>query len=76
MMFIGMGLYKLGILSGKRSAGWYARLMLIGYGIGIPLNTWTAWEIIRLNFDPVAHDLFSTRMIWVDCRLRLATLVS
>lgn len=60
MMFIGMGLYKLGILAGKRSAGWYARLMLIGYGIGVPLNTWTAWEIIRRNFDPVAHDLFSS----------------
>jgi len=53
MMFIGMGLFKLGVLSGAKSQRFYAALVLIGYGIGIPLNSYTAWLIVRSNFDPV-----------------------
>jgi uncharacterized protein len=52
MMFIGMALLKLGVLSGQKSVGFYAKLMLIGYAIGLPINTYTAWLIIKNNFDP------------------------
>ena len=56
MMFIGMGLMKLGILGGERSYRFYAALVAIGYGIGIPLNSYTAWLIIKSNFDPPVHE--------------------
>src|SRR5258706_795101 len=55
MMLIGMGLMKLGILSAERSTKYYATMVLIGYGIGLPLNTYTAWLIIKSNFDPASH---------------------
>ena len=55
MMFIGMGLMKLHVLGAERSYKFYGWLVLIGYGIGIPLNSYTAWVIVRSNFDPVVH---------------------
>lgn len=55
MMFIGMGLFKLGVLSGERSYRFYGWMVLIGYGVGLPLNIYTAWVIVRSNFDPVIH---------------------
>jgi uncharacterized protein len=55
MMFIGMGLLKLGVLSAQRPYRFYALLVLIGYSIGLPTNTYTAATIIRNNFDPVVQ---------------------
>lgn len=55
MMFLGMGLFRLGVFSGERSTRFYAMTILIGYGIGLPLNTYSAWLIIKSNFDPVIH---------------------
>jgi uncharacterized protein len=53
MMFIGMGLFKLGVLTGRLPGLAYAWMILAGYGIGVPLNSYTAWLVIRSNFDPV-----------------------
>lgn len=55
MMFIGMALFKMGVFSAQRSPGFYWKLLLISYGIGLPLNTASAWWIIRTKFDPVIH---------------------
>ena len=55
MMLIGMGLFKLGVLSGGLPSAKYAKMALIGYGIGIPVNSYTAWLIIKSNFDPVTQ---------------------
>jgi uncharacterized protein len=60
MMLIGMALFKLGVLTAERSAGFYAKLALIGYGIGIPLNSYTAWVIIKNHFDPVISGFTGT----------------
>ncbi len=38
MMFIGMGLLVLGFFSNKLSSSTYALLLVVGYGIGIPLG--------------------------------------
>jgi uncharacterized protein len=38
MMFIGMGLLVLGFFSNKLSTSTYALLLLVGYGVGIPLG--------------------------------------
>jgi uncharacterized protein len=56
MMFLGMALMKLGVLTGEKDRPFYARLALMGYGIGVPLNALTAWIIIRHQFDPAIQD--------------------
>jgi uncharacterized protein len=53
MMFIGMGLYKLGVFSAARSFRSYAWIAVVGYLIGIPLNSYTAWLAVSTNFDRV-----------------------
>jgi uncharacterized protein len=60
MMFLGMGLFKLGVLSGELSTKTYVKMTLAGYLIGIPLNTYTAWVIIQSNFDPVIQSFTGT----------------
>ncbi len=55
MMFIGMGLMKLGVLGGRSSIRTYAWMALAGYAIGLPVNTYTAYLIIRSNFDPLVQ---------------------
>lgn len=60
MMLIGMGLMKLGILGGERSTKYYGMMVLIGYGIGLPLNSYTAWLIIKSNFEPTLQQFASS----------------
>jgi hypothetical protein len=55
MMLIGMGLMKLGVLGAEGSRRLYGLFALIGYGSGIPLNSYTPWLMIQHNFDPVIH---------------------
>ena len=53
MMFIGMGLYKLGVFSATRSYRSYAWIAVAGYLIGIPVNSYTAWLAVKTDFDRV-----------------------
>jgi len=59
MMFIGMALFKWGVFGAARSRRFYAWMTLVGFGVGLPLNCYTGWAIIRTNFDPVSHDLIN-----------------
>lgn len=52
MMFLGMALMKFGMLGAERSARFYATLALAGYAVGIPMNSFSAWTIVRSGFDP------------------------
>ena len=52
-MLIGMGLMKLGVFSGQRSREFYIGLVAIGYGVGLPLIAFDAFELIRHQFS---HD--------------------
>ncbi|NIJ08086.1 uncharacterized protein FHS31_001696 [Sphingomonas vulcanisoli] len=52
-MLIGMALFRMRILTGERGLGFYVRLALIGYGIGIPLrivSNLLQWKM-ALGFD-------------------------
>jgi uncharacterized protein len=49
-MFIGMGLFKLGVLTGSRGLRFYVILALLGYGIGIPLSTYEAYLLAENNY--------------------------
>lgn len=51
LMLIGMALMKLGVLSGQRSSGFYRRMMLIGYGLGLPLAAYSGWNLWQHEFD-------------------------
>ncbi len=51
LMLLGMGLMKLGVFSGKRSKRFYAILVGVGYGLGVPL-VWFGMEgLIDHGFD-------------------------
>jgi uncharacterized protein len=60
LMLIGMGLYKLGILQGSRPLEFYARMAVIGSGIGLPLNAASAYLMYRWNFDFVGNQFANT----------------
>jgi uncharacterized protein len=51
MMFLGMGFYKLGIFSAARSPKFYVLLALAGYALGVTVNSFTAWTIVKSNWD-------------------------
>jgi uncharacterized protein len=54
LMIIGMALFKLGILQGERSTGFYIRLAAAGYALGISVNTLSTYGMVTSDFDIVA----------------------
>lgn len=55
MMMLGMALMKLGILSGTRDPGLYRRMLLLGYGLGLPLMLYSSVDLYAHNFDGLYH---------------------
>jgi len=55
MMLLGMALMKWGVLTGHRPAGFYARLAVAGYAVGLPLHAYKGWAVIQSGFDPVVQ---------------------
>ncbi len=53
LMLLGMALMKLGVLRAARSPGFYAKMMLFGYGLGLPLVAWSAYDLFGHGFDPL-----------------------
>ena len=53
MMFIGMGLFKLGVFSAARWYRFYAWIAVVGFLTGIPLNSYLTWLVWKNNFDRV-----------------------
>ncbi|GAB3927397.1 DUF418 domain-containing protein [Larkinella terrae] len=51
MMFLGMALYKLGVFTGRLRRRGYLAMLLIGYGIGIPLGWWVHQETTLAHGD-------------------------
>jgi uncharacterized protein len=56
VMLLGMALMKLGVLSGRRSQGFYRRCVAWGYGIGFPLVALSAWDLMRVGWS-VPHTM-------------------
>ena len=52
MMLIGMGLYRMGFLTGALSYMVYGWIIAVGYLLSIPINGFEAWGMIRDNFQP------------------------
>ena len=65
MMLVGMGLYKLGVLSARRSSRFYALGALAGYAAGLPVIAVGAQRIIAHDFDMVAAFLMDYQFNYV-----------
>jgi uncharacterized protein len=59
LMLIGMALFKLGILQGERTSGFYVRLAIAGYAIGISVNALSTYGMITSNYDIVANSFWN-----------------
>jgi uncharacterized protein len=53
LMVLGMALMKLGVLSGERSNEFYRKLMFAGYGLGVPLVLFSAYDLSAHQWDPM-----------------------
>jgi len=51
LMLIGMALFKLGVLSGARSRGFYRALAVFGFGGGVLLISFGLWRSFATNWD-------------------------
>jgi uncharacterized protein len=51
LMLIGMGLFRIGVLTGERPSRWYATLAAGGFGLGIPLMLWSAHRGFAHGWD-------------------------
>ena len=53
LMLIGMILMKTGVLTNEKSAGFYRRMMLTGYILGLPLTVYSGLDLYANEFDPI-----------------------
>tara|TARA_R110002049_G_scaffold54869_40_gene152551 strand:+ start:1986 stop:3305 length:1320 start_codon:yes stop_codon:yes gene_type:complete len=53
LMLVGMALMKLNILSAQRDFSLYRRMLLVGYGLGLPLTVLSAFNAYAHDFDGV-----------------------
>ncbi|GMG86254.1 DUF418 domain-containing protein [Biformimicrobium ophioploci] len=69
MMTLGMVLFKAGIITGQRAAGFYLRGMAICYGIAIPMAAIAVWRVYSSDFDPIVWE--SSGITYEICRVLL-----
>ncbi len=53
LMLIGMALMKLEVLSAARSIAFYRKMLLAGYGIGMPIMFYSAWSLNAHQWDHI-----------------------
>ncbi|MDJ0749871.1 MAG: DUF418 domain-containing protein [Woeseiaceae bacterium] len=53
LMLLGMAMMKLGVFTAQRSVGFYKRLMLGGYLLGLPLTVFSAIDLHARDFEPL-----------------------
>jgi uncharacterized protein len=54
MMLIGMGLFKLGVFTAGLPLSQYVKMVLAGYGLGVPVLAYVAWVTMQEKWDPLA----------------------
>jgi uncharacterized protein len=54
-MLIGMLLYRSGVLTLQAPKATYWKLLLLGYGIGLPISYWETVTVINADFNPLAQ---------------------
>jgi uncharacterized protein len=73
LMLIGMGLYKAGVLQGERPPGFYVRMAVVGYAIGLPLNATAAYLMYAWNFDFIGNEFANVASFQIG---RVATVLA
>ena len=53
LMLLGMALMKMRIISGERDNAFYKRLAIIGYGLGLPMAVFSAFDLFAHDFDSI-----------------------
>jgi len=53
MMLVGIAFAKMGVLAAERSYRFYTWMLIIGYGIGLPVGAVSAWLAYKQNFEPL-----------------------
>ena len=67
LMLVGMGLFKLGVLSGTRSARFYLAMTGLGFGLGLPIAWYGAERARALDWDLADFMLAGTQLAyWSD----------
>jgi uncharacterized protein len=59
LMLMGMGFFKAGVLSARRSRAFYVRMGAIGFGIGALLNALGVWRSFATGWDLLDYVLVS-----------------
>src|SRR5690242_10680307 len=72
LMLVGMGLFKLGVLSGARSARFYAAMTALGFGLGLPVAWYGAERGRALQGDLGDFMLIGSQLAyWSDLAVGL-----
>ncbi len=53
LMLLGMGLYKLGVFNASKSKKFYVSMIVIGFGVGLPMVWLGMNAMLRNNFDAI-----------------------
>jgi uncharacterized protein len=64
LMLLGMGLFRVGVLTGERPARWYAALAAGGFGAGVPLMLWSARRSFAHGWDLRDHMLVGIHLAY------------
>ncbi len=72
LMLVGMGLFKLGVLNGTRSARFYAALAGLGFGVGLPVAWYSVERGRALHWDLADFMLVRSQLsYWSDLAVGL-----
>ncbi|NNM04059.1 MAG: DUF418 domain-containing protein [Gemmatimonadetes bacterium] len=73
LILLGMGLYRLRILTGERARSFYRTLIAVGLGIGIPITAFAFWMSYSANWGDFWVQQFALQVIhWVGIVVSLA----
>ena len=53
MMLVGIAFLKNGVLGAERTAGFYWRMLIVSYAIGLPIGAYSAWMSWKVGFEPL-----------------------
>ncbi|MCP4571617.1 MAG: DUF418 domain-containing protein [bacterium] len=53
LMLLGMALYKWGVLVGRSATRFYVGLVILGFGVGLPVTLWKQSRVEAVDWEPI-----------------------